>query len=343
MSCLLLDSNVPAQLAAAVARLRADEPVALPSETVYGLAGRLYSEPALAKIFALKARPRFDPLIVHVLDKAAGAAISLGLNPLEEKLIDAFWPGPLTILLKKQDFVTHLCTAGSPWVAVRAPSHPVFRRVLEELGEPLCAPSANRFGRVSPTSSRDVVAELGPYGLGAVVEGGSCEHGVESTIVRVNENVIELLRPGAISVEQLVEASGGAPVRNIKVEKDPEKEALLTPGSALSHYAPRTPVLFVEDYLQFGPKFLASDFQNCALLEVFPSEESSWDSWAGAKERVTLSPRGSDLEAASVLFATLRGLDAEGFDAIVALRGPDEGLGLAVNDRLRRAASRRLG
>lgn len=347
MSCVLLDPQIPEQLALAVELLRRDQPVALPTETVYGLGGRLGSEEALARVFALKARPHFDPLIVHVLGSDDVARLTLELAPLHERLIKAFWPGPLTLLAPKNPKrVPDLCTSGSPFVALRSPEHPIFRQVLEALGEPIAAPSANRFGRISPTRALDVVRELGPHGLEAVVEGGPARFGVESTIVRVvSEREIEVLRPGAIALEALREAAGSDVRIQVRATAN-ATENPDAPGMLASHYAPRAPLIFVED-----PAAAAVPVENpgawslligCAPERLPPEWREKWmrPKWA----RVScLSAGDSDSEAAANLFRTLRHLDevAPPEGGIVALRLPDRGLGLAVNDRLRRAGAKR--
>lgn len=334
MSCLALDEG---QLDAALDLLKSNEVVALPTETVYGLAGRLGSERALAKIFSLKARPRLDPLIVHVFDAAM-------LRPfvveepggLARRLMDAFWPGPLTLLFRKNaKRVPDLCTSGSEWVAARSPAHPVFRRALERLGEPLAAPSANRFGRISPTSAGDCVRELGPYGLEAVVDGGLCTHGVESTIVRViDESFVEVLRPGALSIESIQEAAGSSVEIGVRRKGTERPEA---PGLLKSHYAPSIEVRFWEERASQPPRDQAGS--ETALLWVSGPVPSEWSSLPWGRI-VALAESGDDRQSAARLFRALRELDESGVKRILAVRGPDAGLGLAVNDRLRRAAGR---
>jgi L-threonylcarbamoyladenylate synthase len=328
---LVLDPQRTGQLERAAASLRSGLPVSLPTETVYGLAARAFDPAALARVFALKARPTFDPLIVHVRD-AREASLCARLEPIHRRLIEKFWPGPLTFLAPKTARVPDLCTSGSPFVALRSPSHPVFRRVLEILDEPLSAPSANRFGRISPVTADDVVQELGPHGLEAVVDGGACELGLESTIVRVaDDGAVEVLRPGSLSVEALRAGLGASvPVRVI-----PRAEGVAAPGLLASHYAPRKPLVFLPDASAALPAGLEPPLW--AFVSAFPTELSA----RGWKEARVLSAAGSDVEAAAKLFATLRSLDAGSSAGIVALGAPDAGLGLALNDRLKRAAAPR--
>lgn len=257
------------------------------------------------------------------------------IEPLHETLAARFWPGPLTMLFEKSARVPDLCTSGSEWVALRAPAHPVFRKILEALGEPLAAPSANRFGRISPTSARAVIDELGPYGLDAVVDGGNCEKGIESTVVKIlSANEVAVLRPGAVTVEDL-QSYVGASVKVTLLTSTSKVEA---PGLLESHYAPRTPLYFFEN--EESLKAFATKnselISRAAFLEVFPSKIG----WATAPRLVrSLSPRGSDQEAAAALFQILRELDGSGVEKILVLAGPAKGLGLAINDRLRRAGA----
>lgn len=328
---LVLAPENPGQLERGVALLRANLPIGLPTETVYGLAARAFEPTALARIFALKARPTFDPLIVHVLHREQAQACVKGFEPLHLRLMEKFWPGPLTFLAQRSERIPDLCTAGSAWVALRSPVHPVFRRVLEQLDEPLAAPSANRFGRLSPVSAEDVVQDLGPFGLEAVVDGGTCALGIESTIVRVADgNSLEVLRPGSLSVEALRECLG-----NVEVRVLPRTDGVAAPGLLASHYAPRLPLVFLPDVDTPLPRELRPE--RWVAVSVFPSDLSR----AGWRDYRVLSEISSDKEAAAKLFGTLRALDGSGADGIVALGAPPAGLGLAINDRLKRAAAPR--
>ncbi len=319
----------------ALEKLREGHPVGLPTETVYGLAGLALDEKSLAKIFKIKNRPHFDPLIVHVLDATQARDLVSEVSALQEKLMRNFWPGPLTILFKRNSSVPDLCTAGSDWVAIRSPAHPVFRALLKKLGKALAAPSANRFGRISPTTAEQVVEELGTFGLEAVVDGGVCERGIESTVVKVlNDREIEVLRPGAVSIEKIAECVGKTvEIRMVSTAISSSVEA---PGQLASHYAPRTPLDFIED-LSSIDQWKKQDLSAMALLLVTPVSEWSKLGW---KFSEILSANSSDTEAASRLFGSLRRLDGMGFKKIVALKTSDIGLGIAINDRLRRAGSK---
>jgi L-threonylcarbamoyladenylate synthase len=332
VSTVILDPKSDEQFEFALDFIRKGIPIGLPTETVYGLGGLALNTDALARIFALKARPTFDPLIVHVLNFGDAGPLIEFPNALHTKLVDTFWPGPLTILFRKRKKVPDLCTAGSKFVALRSPSHEYFRKVLKYLGQPLAAPSANRFGRISPTSAQDVVEELGPYGLEGVIDGGRCELGIESTVVRVDSlDHVSVLRPGAISTERIAACLGS----EVQVEVVIQTEQGEAPGTMLSHYAPRTKVIFSFD----GIEASGLDFSRMALFGPFATEEFERLGQLSFKRKMLLSNAGSELEAASGLFRGLRELDRYGFEAIVVTQAPARGLGRAINDRLLRASA----
>jgi len=301
----------------AAALLQAGGLVALPTETVYGLAGDARSDLAVARIFEAKGRPRFNPLIVHVPDVAAAEAVAV-LDDRARRLAAAFWPGPLTMVLpvRAEAGLSALVTAGLESVAVRVPAHPLAQALLRAFGGPLAAPSANPSGKVSPTTAAHVMEGLSGR-IGAVLDGGPCAVGVESTIIGLTGEAV-LLRPGGVPVEAL-EAVLGAPV----ALRD-EAAAVTAPGQLASHYAPEARVRLEaraarpgEVWVGFGP--------GCA----------------GAA--LTLSARGDLVEAAARLFAVLREADrlAGPEGAIAFAPVPEAGLGRAINDRLGRAAAPR--
>lgn len=324
----VLPSRTPVERAKAVAdaagSLRSGNTVALPTETVYGLAADALNPGAVAKIFAAKERPRFDPLIVHLPDRAwleRVARIDEGSQRLIEKLIAQFWPGPFTIVLPRREIVPDIVTAGLATVAVRISAHPVFAEIIQAFASPLAAPSANRFGRISPTSAQHVLDELAGL-IPLIVDAGPTVHGIESTIVAVRNGRIELLRRGPTTVEEL-----GAFGEVVFAESVQRPEA---PGQLPSHYAPRTPLVLADDPFSF----VAPSNKTCGLL--------AWRSVAGAKQFAEirqLSSRQDLREAAANLFRYLRELDQLNLDLIVAERLPDEGLGGAIMDRLSRASS----
>lgn len=324
----VLPSRTPEERAKAVASaaelLRSGNIVALPTETVYGLAADALKGDAVARIFEAKKRPRFDPLIVHLPDRSWLERVARIENDSRgpiEKLIAQFWPGPFTIVLPRREIVSEIITAGLETVAVRISAHPVFAEVIRTFASPLAAPSANRFGRVSPTTAQHVLDELDGR-IPLIVDAGRTLHGIESTIVAVRNGRIELLRRGPIAAEQL-EAFGEVAL----VEPAQRPEA---PGQFPSHYAPSTPLILVDDPLSFT----VPSNKKCGLL--------AWSSMAGARQFIAirqLSSRRDLREAAANLFSYLRELDQLKLDLIVAEKLPEEGLGAAINDRLGRAAT----
>jgi len=324
----VLPSGTPEERAKAVARaaelLREGQPVALPTETVYGLAADALKSEAVVKIFEAKERPRFNPLIVHLPDHAwleRVAHIDDESRGLIEKLIAQFWPGPFTVVLPRREIVPDIVTSGLDTVAVRISAHPIFAEVIGAFDSPLAAPSANRFGRVSPTTAQHVVDELNGR-IPLVLDGRATLHGIESTIVAPRNGRIELLRRGPITAEQL--ATFG---QVVLAEPAWRPEA---PGQLPSHYAPRTPLLFIDDPLSYA----VPSNQRCGLL--------AWSSVADPKQFAEIRRLSSDQhlrEAATNLYRYLHELDQLNLDLILAERLPDEGLGAAINDRLRRAST----
>ena len=306
----------------AVALLQRGEIVALPTETVYGLAADALNRIAVAKIFEAKDRPRFNPLIVHLPSRdwlERVVKIDNESRDLVEKLIAQFWPGPLTLALGRQSIVPEIVTAGLDTVAVRISAHQIFAEIVRAFGKPLAAPSANRFGRISPTTAQHVQDELGGR-IPLIVDAGPTAHGIESTIIAVHGGRIDVLRRGPITAEQL---SIFGKINIVTAEK------VSAPGQLPSHYAPKTPLRLVEDFDSFLPK----PNQRCALL--------AWNAIENDERFIAirnLSERKDLREAAANLFRYLRELDALDVDLIVAEPVPDQGLGAAIMDRLRRAS-----
>jgi L-threonylcarbamoyladenylate synthase len=306
----------------AVALLQRGEPVALPTETVYGLAADALNPIAAAKIFEAKDRPRFDPLIVHLPNRdwlERVAKIDDESRGSVEKLIAQFWPGPLTLVLGRQSIVPEIVTAGLDTVAVRISAHEIFAEIVCAVGKPLAAPSANRFGRVSPTTAQHVQDELGSR-IALIVDAGPTAHGIESTIIAVRDDKIDILRRGPITAEQL---SIFGKIDIVTVKK------VSAPGQLPSHYAPKTPLRLVDEFDSFLPK----PNQDCALL--------AWNAIENDERFIAIRnlSEGKDLrQAAANLFRYLRELDALDVDLIVAERVPDQGLGAAIMDRLQRAS-----
>jgi L-threonylcarbamoyladenylate synthase len=307
----------------ASAYLQAGDCIGLPTETVYGLAGNALDATVVARIFAIKNRPAFDPLIVHGADAATLFALADSIPPQAQALADAFWPGPLTLLLPTSPRVPDLVTAGSPYVAVRVPAHPLALALLRQLSFPLAAPSANPFGYVSPTTAQHVADQLGaqiPY----VLDGGPCTVGIESTVVGFPNGRPAIYRRGGIPLEALEAVVG--PVD----QAPPNPLAPEAPGMLARHYAPRTPLL-----LGHISTLLAAQPQpdHVAILS-FQNRYRD-----GQPQDIVLAPDGKTETAARHLFAAMRLLDDPQWVAILAEPAPNEGLGAAINDRLRKAAA----
>jgi L-threonylcarbamoyladenylate synthase len=294
--------------------------VAFPTETVYGLGGDATNERAVAAIFEAKGRPHFNPLISHVLD-AGEAERLVSWNETADKLAARFWPGPLTLVLPraKESPIALLATAGLDTVAVRAPAHPLAQALIRAVGRPLAAPSANRSGAVSPTRAEHVAESLGDR-VRMILDGGPCAVGLESTVLDLTAAAPTLLRPGGATREAIEAVIGPIALSDVIPSGDSARKS---PGQLASHYAPARPVRLNasnaaadEGLLAFGP-----DVPSGALLTL------------------NLSPGGELAEAAANLFAMLRALDRPGVGRIAVMPIPQTGLGLAINDRLRRAAA----
>jgi L-threonylcarbamoyladenylate synthase len=307
--------------------LRAGGLVAFPTETVYGLGADATNAEAVARLYEAKGRPSFNPLIAHVSDAAAARALA-HFNAAAERLADAFWPGPLTLVLPRRADcpVADLATAGLDSIAVRVPSHRVARAILAAVGRPLVAPSANRSGHVSPTTAQHVLADLRGR-IELIVDGGQTPMGLESTIVACLDTTM-LLRPGALprtELERVVRLSEPTQTAGATGHDDP---APLAPGQLASHYAPRARLRLNAKNVEAGE----------ALLAFGPLAAESVDRAALV---LNLSARGDLIEAAANLFSHLRALDAAGTAAIAVMPVPHAGLGEAINDRLARAAAPR--
>lgn len=322
MTTRVIPAHNPEQIACAATMaaglLSKGEIVALPTETVYGLGCDVLNPKAVARVFAAKERPAFDPLIVHVegakdiefLTEARGEVRELALQ-----LAGAFWPGPLTMVLPSSSMIPDLARSGLPTVAVRCSAHPTMAEAIKCLGRPIAAPSANRFGRISPVRAEHVMEELEGR-IPLVVDGGACLHGLESTIVLVERKRLVLLRPGPVTLGQLAHYA--------PVERLAKGESVAAPGMMKSHYAPRTPLFILPmegevpaDAAESGLLTFGGNTAGFAMVENLPKNE---------------------LEAASKLFAALRRLDASQVSRIYAHEISESGLGMAIMDRLRRAA-----
>lgn len=308
-------------IARVIAVLRAGGLAALPTETVYGLAGDATSGAAVAAIFAAKGRPQFNPLIAHVSSQGM-AARYVDIDPLSQKLIDAFWPGPLTLVLplRESSGIHPLTTAGLPTLAVRNPQG-VFSEIIARLDVPLAAPSANRSGSISPTTAAAVVESLQDR-VSLVLDGGACSVGVESTIIKVEGDKVFLLRPGGLPGADIERVTGR------KLQKPDAQAAVQAPGMLKSHYAPNAAVRLEVTELRAREALLAFGAQRAKGYE-------------NAVALLNLSPTGNMEEAAGNLFSYLHALDRPDIAAIAVEPIPYTGLGEAINDRLQRAAAPR--
>lgn len=303
--------------------LKRNEVVAIPTETVYGLAGNCYSDRAIRKIFEIKGRPSNNPLIVHIGSADAIHNLVTELPSKAKVLIDTFWPGPLTLVLPKKETISNLISSGKDTVAVRMPNHPVTLKLLQLLPFPLAAPSANPFGSISPTTPEHV-ANYFDNVIPMILDGGRCRNGIESTIVGFENGLPVLYRLGSISVEAIEDAIGSIRIHTIN-ETQPN-----APGMMLKHYAPKTRTLLVSNAIE-----ALNEHKNKRIgLLVFNSKMNH----PSVVHQEVLSIYSDLEEAASNLYAALHRLDKLGLDVLIAEQFPDNHIGKAINDRLLRAS-----
>lgn len=318
-------ANIGKDIDVASAMLKEGKLVAIPTETVYGLAADYSNEQAVSRIFEVKNRPSFDPLIVHLGTEQSPSVICKEIPDSFYKLYEAFCPGPITFILQKKESVPSIVTAGHNSVGVRFPNHPLTQELLNSSGLMLAAPSANPFGYVSPTSAQHVNTQLGDN-IDYILDGGPCMVGLESTIIDLSTKAIKILRLGGLELER-IESVLGQSIARVKTSSSNPK----APGMLSSHYAPRKKLVFgdmEENYRIFkGSKLASITFRK--KVSCIP-EKNQW----------ILSPNGDLREAAAALFKALREIDETDIEVILAERFPEEGLGRAINDRLLRAGSR---
>lgn len=323
-------------IAGAAAILRNGGTVAFPTETVYGLGANALDESAVAKIFAAKQRPRWDPLIVHLADRTMLSLVTRHVPDSARKLIDAFWPGPLTLLLPRSAAIPDAVTAGRPLVGVRTPRHPVAHALLAAVGLPIAAPSANSFGRISPTMASHVAEDLDGR-IDAILDSGETTHGLESTVVDPGAHPCLIYRPGVITLDQIRAICPDAIAYQETAKPTSEPESLPSPGVGIRHYAPRAKLLLVEDPQHFKESAQAAETNREKLGLMLPNEfpyveEGNgaliyrWGAWANEEE------------LAHRLFAGLRWLDASGATVIICPTPKGSGIGAAIRDRLKKAA-----
>jgi len=299
--------------------------VAIPTETVYGLAGNIYSEKAINKIFKTKNRPFNNPLIVHIHSKELLENIAQEVPEKAKQLAEAFWPGSLTLVLKKKETIPYGITAGKETVAVRVPNHPLTLELLKQLDFPLAAPSANPFGSISPTTSQHV-ADYFTDTLEMVLDGGNCENGIESTIVGFENEKAILYRLGSISVEDIESIIGSIQIVN-KNDSSPN-----APGMLSRHYAPKTKTILSENIENEIKNYPTSKIGVLSFQDLKINDENI--------EKEILSINGSLKEATSNLYAAMHRLDKKGLDLIIAEKFPENDLGKSINDRLERATKK---
>ncbi len=345
----------PADAAAldhATAILRSGGTVAMPTETVYGLAANALDPAAIEKIFLAKQRPHWDPLIVHIADASMLARITAEIPPAAAKLIETFWPGPLTLLLPRSPLVPDAVTASRPLVGVRMPRHPVALELIRRAALPLAAPSANLFGHISPTTAAHVLADLDGR-IDAVLDSGPTACGVESTVADPTQHPLVIYRPGAISAAQLaatltplgIAVREWNPATLVAASAETPHESLPSPGVGLRHYAPRARLILVlasvEEIQQALRGLPADSFPVGVLLPQNLPGLAPRDSQPWSEQRVHIFPWGNWLDPdslASSLYAGLRHLDASGCATILAPAPAPDGIGAAILDRLRKAA-----
>jgi L-threonylcarbamoyladenylate synthase len=320
--------------------LRAGGLVALPTETVYGLGANALDAAAVERIFAAKQRPAWDPVIVHVACEAMLDGLVCEVPETARKLMKAFWPGPLTLLLPRTSAVPDAVTAGRPLVGVRMPAHPVALELIRRAGVPVAAPSANLFGHISPTTAAHVLADLDGR-IDAIVDAGPTEHGVESTVLDPCQSPMVIYRPGAVTSVQIRDTAGVVEMhRDGGLLEATPREAQLSPGMGLRHYAPRARLVLIEGELAGLAARLAGavlDLPEEQVGVMLPAEVAApagaaavyaWGRWAAPEE------------LAHKLYAGLRALDDAGCTVILCPLPPDEGIGAAIRDRLIKAGNR---
>lgn len=318
-------NSISKSIPEAIALLNQEEVIAIPTETVYGLAGNIFSPKAIASIFSIKKRPTFNPLIVHLKSVESLSQVAREIPIKASQLATAFWPGPLTMVLKKQSNVPDLVTAGKDTVAVRVPNHELTLALLEQLDFPLAAPSANPFGSISPTQASHV-AQYFQKEVPLILDGGNCHKGIESTIIGFENDEPVLYRLGSLALEDIEAVVGPVAVHNYNEKAPP------APGMLARHYAPATTT-------QLTTAMSLDLNQNLKLRVGVLSFSNTYQSDCIVAQEV-LSKSGSLTEASSRLYAALHRLDSQELDLILVERFPDIGLGKTINDRLKRAAKK---
>ncbi len=297
--------------------------VAIPTETVYGLAANIFSEPAIKKVYSAKKRPATNPLIIHIANKEWIYELAEDVNEQAKLLIDNFMPGPLTILLPKKKLIPDMVTSGLPNVAIRLPAHPIANNLLKQLDYPLAAPSANPFGYISPTTAQHVYDQMGgkiPY----ILDGGKCKAGIESTIIGFKEHETVVYRLGSITIAELEAVVG-------KVILNSNTKDIVAPGMLKKHYSPRTPLLLTQNIEDALTQYTG---KKIGLLTY-----DSYSQLLPYEHQIILGETKNMSLIAHNLYSAMHIMDAAGYDIIIVKRLPDEGIGRSINDRLNRASS----
>ena len=336
----------PSIIERAAAVLRSGEVVVFPTETVYGLGADAFQPAALERIFAAKGRPFSDPLIVHIAEEKSLELVTTAIPERARRLAEVFWPGPLTLILPRGPRVPRLVTAGLNTVAVRMPRHPVALALIRATGSPIAAPSANRFMHVSPTTAQHALADLDGR-VSLILDGGSCEVGVESTVLDLCSEVPRILRPGGVSLEALrgVLPDVQPPVPRTVKAKD-EAEAQIAPGQLLIHYAPAIPLLLFDGSLEAMRHAMLDELRHRHTVGervgiLIADEDAAAFDDSGAVIQM-LGSADHPKQIATALFAGLRALETAGVDVILCRNFDERGLGLAIRDRLLKAAGGKI-
>ncbi len=332
----LLDSS-DASLRRAGQAIAAGKLVVIPTETVYGLGADAFNPEAVARVFLAKRRPSFDPLIVHIAAIEQVESLAAEFPAKARLLAETLWPGPLTLVLPKRTEVPGIVTSGLDTVAIRFPSQILAQKIIEYSGTAVAAPSANPFGYISPTTAAHVIHGLGDR-VDFIVDGGPCKVGVESTVLDMTGPLPRLLRPGGLPLERIKEIIG-----EVIVPQGSQPETIASPGQLPSHYAPHARLHLLSKKKLSSIIDTINKPEECACILFNAESKNSMPSDKILPRTVVLSETGNMVEAASRLFAILYDLDAEGFSAIYAEQVPDEGLGKAINDRLKRASFKKPG
>ncbi len=311
-------ASEPRQIKEAAERIRMGQVVAFPTETVYGLGADAFNEKAVAQIFEIKNRPYFDPLIVHISEMNMLHDVAVNISSASKKIMEIFWPGPLTLIFEKKKNISDLVTSGLSTVAVRMPSHPIALELIRQAKTPIAAPSANPFGYLSPTCAAHVEKQLGDK-VDYILDGGNCSTGIESTILDLTTGSPSILRLGGMDYEKIEDLLG-----EVKIQLSSSRPK--APGQLASHYAPRTPIEIIKS------DYLPHDAEDSGLLALTSTQLTQ-----SFRSVEILSAKGDLVEAASHFFSALHRLDQKGLAKIYAIPLPEKGLGRAMMDRLKRA------